>query len=116
MNESSKKALKAQYKNRTVVGGVFCIRCEAASAAWIRATTDIQGSKNRFAFSSSTNFCPESCMAQIWKQHGASAFSFEVLEEIEKKEAQTDREFSDDVAVLLELWTEKLKGQTKGEI
>lgn len=55
-------------------------------------------------------------MAQVWKQHGASAFSFEVLEEIEKKEAQTDREFSDDVAVLLELWTEKLKGQTQGEI
>lgn len=116
MDISSKKALKAQYKNRMVVGGVFCIRCEAAGEAWIRATTDMQGSKNRFAFSSSTNFCPEACMAQAWKQYGASAFSFEVLEEIEKKEAQTDREFSDDVAILLELWSEKLKGQTKGEV
>ncbi len=116
MDISSKRALKAQYKNRTIVGGIFCIRCEAAGEAWIRATTDMQGSKNRFAFSSSTNFCPEACMAQAWKQHGASAFSFEVLEEIEKKEAQTDREFSDDVAVLLELWSEKLKGKTKGEV
>lgn len=76
----------------------------------------MQGSKNRFAFSTSTNFCPEACMAQAWKQHGAAAFSFEVLEEIEKKETQTDREFSDDVAVLLELWSEKLKGPVKGGI
>lgn len=116
MDACSKKALKAQYKNRTVVGGVFCIRCGAADTAWIRSTTDMQGSKNRFAFSLSTNFCPEACMAPMWKQHGASAFSFEVLEEIKKKEAQTDREFSDDIGVLLGLWTEKLQHRAKGVI
>ncbi|WMJ83292.1 GIY-YIG nuclease family protein [Oscillospiraceae bacterium LTW-04] len=116
MDAHAKKALKTQYKNRTVIGGVFCIRCEAADAAWIRSTTDMQGSKNRFSFSCSTNSCPETCMAQAWKQHGASAFSFEVLEEIKKKEAQTDREFSGDVAVLLELWSERRNAQTNGGV
>jgi hypothetical protein len=43
-----------------------------------------------------------------WKLYGASSFSFEILEEIHKKETQSDREFADDVATLLELWTEKM--------
>lgn len=110
MDACSKKALKAQYKNRTMVGGVFCIRCIADDAVWLRSTTDIQGSKNRLAFSISTNLCPETCMAQAWKSHGAAAFSFEVLETLEKKEAQSDREFSEDIGVLFELWAEKLNG------
>ncbi len=110
MDACAKKALKAQYKNRTVVGGVFCIRCAPANEVWLRATTNMQGDKNRFAFSVSTNFHPEPCMAGAWVRHGAEAFSFEVLETLKKKDTQTDREFAEDVAVLLQLWTEKLKG------
>jgi len=110
MNLDVKKALKAQYKNRSVVGGVFCIRCAPSGNAWLRSATDIQGAQNRFAFSLSTNFCPEPCMAELWAQHGAAAFSFEVLETLEKKDTQTDREFLDDVSVLFEIWTKKMKG------
>ncbi len=115
MQGDAKKALKAQYKNRTVIGGVFRIRCDAAGQAWLRATTDLQGSKNRFAFSISTDLCAESCMADAWKRHGAAAFSFEVLETLEKKETQTDREFSDDIAILNALWAEKLKESIKDD-
>lgn len=110
MQGDAKRALKAQYKNRTVIGGVFCIRCDAAGGAWLRATTDLQGSQNRFAFSVSTDLCPEACMADAWKRHGAADFSFEVLETLEKKDTQTDREFSDDIAVLSQIWGEKFKG------
>ncbi len=46
-------------------------------------------------------------MMDAWKESGASGFSFEVIEEIERNETQTDREFSDDVNTLLELWLEK---------
>jgi hypothetical protein len=42
-----------------------------------------------------------------WKQYGAKSFSFVVLEEIEKGEAQTEEEFSDDVAILFEIWKDK---------
>lgn len=50
-------------------------------------------------------------MAQAHKLYGAAAFSFVVLEEMKRIETQTEREFSDDVAALLELWTEKLQGE-----
>lgn len=46
-------------------------------------------------------------MMDAWKESGASQFSFEVIEEMEKKETQTEQEFSDDVNTLLELWLEK---------
>jgi len=111
MDKPSKKDLKEQYKNRVITGGVYCVKCSGTDHLWLRATTDMQGSKNRFAFSVSTNSCPEMCMIEAWKQFGATTFSFEILEKIEKKETQTTREFSDDVNTLLELWNEKRNGE-----
>lgn len=108
MEKQSKKALKEKYKNRVLIGGVYYIKCKDSGNVWIRATTDLQGSKNRFLFSVSVDNCPEPCMADTWNQYGKSAFSFEILEELQKKELQTDREFSEDVNTLLEIWTEKI--------
>ena len=107
MGKPSKNDLKEQYNNRVIIGGVYCVKCSGTDIFWLRATTDMQGSKNRFAFSVSTNSCPEMGMVETWKQFGATAFSFEILEKIEKKEMQTTREFSDDVNTLLELLIEK---------
>lgn len=109
MEKLTKKALKEQYKNRIIIGGVYRIQCSGNHAAWLRATTDLQGSRNRLEFSVSIDSCPEMCMMQAWKTYGASAFTFETLEELQKKETQTQREFSDDIQVLLELWIEKQK-------
>jgi hypothetical protein len=109
MDKLSKKTLKEQYKYRTLIGGVYCVKCNGTINKWIRATTDMQGSKNRFTFCVSAKSCPELCMMEAWNQFGASAFSFEILEEISKKEAQTEREFSDDINTLLDIWIEKLK-------
>lgn len=111
METHAKKALKEQYKNRTIRGGVYCIQCSGNHARWLRATTDMQGAKNRFVFSQNTNSCLEPSMAESHKLYGAAAFSLVVLEEIERKETQTEREFSDDVDTLLELWSEKLQGE-----
>ena len=67
----------------------------------------MKGAMNRYQFLVTSGTCPEPCMAEAWKQYGPSSFSFEVLEELQKKEIQTDREFSDDVNTLLDLWLEK---------
>ena len=90
MKEASKKEMKNQYKN-----------------SWVRASADLQGAKNRFAFQCATNLCPETAMSPAWKRYGAAGFTFEILEEIKKKETQTPREFSEDISALLELWNEK---------
>lgn len=42
-----------------------------------------------------------------WNRYGASSFVFETLEEITKKETQSDLEFADDLETLLEMWNER---------
>lgn len=107
MENISRKALKEQYKNREVMGGVYRIKCSGLKTEWLRATTDMKGAMNRYQFMFTSGTCPEPCMAEAWKQYGPGSFSFEVVEELQKKETQTDREFSDDVNTLLDLWLEK---------
>ncbi|MDF2887710.1 MAG: hypothetical protein K0R23_2095 [Lacrimispora sp.] len=107
MEHLTKKELKDQYKNRILTGGIYRIQCSGDDSYWLRTSLDMQGSKNRFAFSKNTDSCPEICMLKAWKQYGANAFSLEIVEEIEKKETQTQRQFADDINTLLELWKEK---------
>jgi len=111
MDKQSRKELKEQYKSRKIVGGIYAIRCSETGECWIRKTIDLQGSINRFAFFCSTDACPEGCMRSSWKEYGAETFSIEVMEELEKKELQTRKEFADDIEVLLEIWQEKIAEQ-----
>lgn len=107
MSEASRREMKNQYKNSKQIGGVYRICCGQAGESWVRASADLQAARNRFSFQCSTNLCPEAAMSSAWARCGAAGFVFEVLEEIEKKETQTPREFSEDVSALLELWKEK---------
>lgn len=105
MSENNyKKSLKEQYKCRACIGGIYRIRCITNSKQWLRSTLDLNGAKNRFQFSVAINSSPENCMAEDWKLYGASSFVFETLEELTKKETQTNKEFADDITTLLELW------------
>lgn len=109
MEGNTKKELQTQYKNRTVIGGIYSIKCNGSGQVWLKSAKDLQGQKNRFVFFTSTNTCPEPGMRSDWEKYGASSFAFSVMEEIEKKETQTEREFNEDLKLLLELWNEKKK-------
>ena len=109
MDKPSKKDLSAKYKTRVQTGGVYCVRCAKSEQVWVHKTTDIKGAKNRYDFAAATKTCPEPGMLDAWKKYGTDAFTFEVLEELTKAEAQTDLEFSDDIAVLFDMWQDKLQ-------
>ena len=110
MDAAQKRKLRQQYKAQPLRGGFYRICCAPAGSAWLRATTELQGAKNRFAFACNVGSCPEPAMRDAWTQYGPAAFTLEVLEELEQKETQTEREFAEDIAVLRELWAEKLAG------
>lgn len=109
MEKNNKKQLKDNYKNRAMIGGVYCIKCSGNDRKWIKSTKDIPGQKNRYKFFFSTNTCPEPSMITEWNSYGAESFSFIILEEINKGETQTEREFTNDLESLLEMWIEKQK-------
>lgn len=108
MENQSKKELIAKYKEREQIGGVFIIRNKVTDKILLESTTDIQGSKNKFEFSQKVGSPPSMKLQKDYTEFGVSVFLFEVLEEIKKGENQTQQEYIEDIALLKEIWTEKL--------
>jgi hypothetical protein len=114
MDTAKRRELKNEYKNKTVIGGVYCILCNGNQRRWIRSTTDLKGAQNRFDFAVSTRSAPEPAMLQAVNDYGIAAFSFVVLEELQKVKTQSAQEFADDIDTLYNLWLEKYENEDLG--
>jgi hypothetical protein len=108
-NNKTKKDLRAEYDKRPVKGGVFAIKNTGTGRMLVDSTADMRGSANRFDFMKKTDYCPNPKLQKDWTG-SAAPFEFEIIEELEKGDAQTDAEFKSDLRVLKELWLEKLSG------
>lgn len=106
-----RKELINQYKNRKIIGGVFIIRNQLKNKSLLDTATDLQGSKNRFEFTQKTGSCADLRLQNDWIEQNGRHFVFEVLEELEKSNAQTESEFKKDLDILKEIWHEKLVGE-----
>jgi hypothetical protein len=108
MKESiNKKELIDQYKNRKQVGGVYVIKNTRLNKWFVDSAPDLIAIKNRFEFMGASFMK----IAQDYKTQNGEDFVFEVLEDLEKGEAQTPKEFQDDLRVLKSIWLDKLIGQ-----
>ena len=105
--KESRKELISRYKERKITGGVYTIKNLNTGKFFLHSTTDMRASRNRFDFSKNTGTCTYKNIQEDWTISGPSAFEFEALEELERRDAQTDHEFESDIATLKELWMEK---------
>ena len=106
--DKKRKELAGQYKQRTVMGGVFRINNTKNGKYWLAADDDLRGARNRHDFSVMTGSCVVLQMAADWRAQEAADFVFEELETLEKKPDQTQKEFREELGILLEIWREKL--------
>lgn len=97
MDRESRKKIIDSYKARRAHGGVFAVRNSANGKRYVSATTDIQGSKNRFEFSQATGSCAYKPMQDDFKIYGKDAFSFEVVEQLTQSEGQSDSDFKNEI-------------------
>ena len=107
METQNKKMIQDAYKERIVTGGVYAIKNTTNDKNLLLSTNDLQGSKNRFDFSKKTGSCVNLKLQADWDEFGADAFIFDTLDILEKTVAQTQKEFSDDLKLLLEIWLGK---------
>ena len=107
MDKQNKKELLTEYKARKVTGGIYLIKNTVTGKFLLLNTVNLQGSKNRFDFSRKMGSCENLKLASDWKEYGSSAFTLEVLEEIDKGDNQTQDEFKDDIKLLYSMWLEK---------
>lgn len=107
MAAPSRKELLEAYKRRKIVGGVYAVTNRETGRTLLMSTPDIGGIQKRYEFAVLTGGCFHPKLQEDVKTKGVSVFSFTVLEELEKKETQTDRDFADDLETLRALWLEK---------
>lgn len=92
---------------RKEIGGVCAIKNTQNGKMLLLPAPDLQGCRNRFDFSQQTGSCINIKLRDDWEKYGAKAFAFDILEELEKKETQSAKEFKEDLKTLMELWLEK---------
>ncbi len=104
MDKEQRKKLQQQYSERTVVGGVYAIKNAVSGKMLLLSTLDMPGSRNRYLFALQTGGCVHPLLRKEW---GKEEFTFEVIEELKKKDDQTEKEFTQEVSELLELTAER---------
>ncbi len=107
MRSEDKKQARAAYKERVILGGVYAITNTATGRRLVETTQSLAASRNRFEFSRTTGLAVTLKLQHDWNTYGAESFVFEVLDELKKGDAQTQREFINDLKLLRESWLEK---------
>ncbi len=103
MDKSAKKLLQKQYNERRVKGGVYAIENLDNRKLLLLCTTDMPGSLNRFEFAVQAGGCVHPKLMAEWSK---GRFAIKVVEELEKKQDQTDREFEQEIQALYEITRE----------
>ena len=107
MDKQNRKELRDAYKERKDIGGICAIKNTVNGKLLILPVNNLHAYKNRFGFAQSTGSCVDDKLLQDWDKFGASSFDLEILEELEKMEDQTPKDFRDDLKTLKEIWLEK---------
>jgi hypothetical protein len=111
MDKQDRKKITDAYKARRALGGVFAVRNSANGKALVLAVTDLQGSKNRFEFAQQTGGCAFKPLQEDCNKYGPEVFSFEILEQLEQKEGQSDDSFKQDIEALYGMLTEGMDSE-----
>lgn len=103
-----KKTLLNEYKQGKVIGGIYRITNTRNGRYLLDFAANIQAKQNSFNFMVSAGSCLDTRLKEDWTESEDRAFTFEILEELEKKKEQAQDEFMDDLKMLEQLWSDKL--------
>lgn len=88
MDKSERKAAIDAYKRTSRIAGIYAVRCEQTGQCWVGQTQDLSKIQNRIWFSLRQGSDRIPSLLTAWKEHGADAFTFAIMEEL--KEIESD--------------------------
>lgn len=106
-DSESRKDLIRAYKERPKPAGVFQIKNTVNGKVLLGSSLNLDGVLNQHRFMLSHGSHWVATIQKDWKLHGAEAFVFEILEVVKVKEDPSFN-LNDELALLEELWLEKL--------
>ena len=86
MDNETRKAAVAAWKERKAEAGVYAIHCTASGAVWVGAAPDLATIQNRIWFTLRQGSSAHRSLQAAWSTHGASAFRFEIVERLPEEE------------------------------
>lgn len=90
--KSERKAAVSAYKERKVEAGIYAIRCSASGETWVGSAPDLSTIQNRQFFTLRQGGNMAKTMQAAWNEHGADAFTFEVLETLPEEDMALSRD------------------------
>lgn len=102
----TKKELKNQYKELKLPMGVFQIKNQVNGKILLDSSTNMPAKWRRHLMELKFGSHRNKILQQEWKQYGKSAFTYEVIAEIDYKNSAVD--YSQEVTALAELYLEEL--------
>lgn len=86
MKTSERKAATAAYKERKAAIGIYAVRCLTSGQCWAGRGLDLGTVRNRLWFTLRQGGHLQASLQQAWRDHGADAFSFEVVEQLKDED------------------------------
>lgn len=101
-----KKALKNSYKHSKTKMGIYKI--ENRGNTWIGSAKNLDGIINSLKFQLDIGTHPNKKLQRAWDKFGGADFTTGIVDELEYDKKNPDKDYSDDLKALLEMWKEKL--------
>ncbi len=108
MDKQKRKELKQDYLQSARPAGVIAIRCKVNGKVLFVSSLNLNGLLDRHEFQLRLGGHYNKELQKDWNTYGRENFTFEILEQLEAKDDPT-YDYSDDLAVLEELWLEELQ-------
>ena len=107
VSDIDRKARIREYKGTPQPAGVYRVRNRVRGRSSVGSSVNLPGMLNRQRFQLQSGLHKDQELQRDWNELGPDAFEFEVLDVLKPKEG-SDYDPTEDLAVLLEMWTERI--------
>lgn len=114
LEKQKKKELAAAFAKSFRPMGIYQLRNKLNGKIYLGAAMDLDGMRNRIAFSANMNEAPFYELKEDWAKHGPDSFLYEIVDRLKpQSDSPADKaelaQYRDELDALLELWLDKLQ-------